>query len=160
MVFQDNGIGLKEEEVYCFFIVIGESLKRDIFDVDDFIGWFGIGLLFCFVVINEIRVESWLVMGGNFVCWCGKVDGIYQIIFFDEEWEIGLRVVLRFKNEWVYLFEYEVFKKILVNYGEVLLYFVYLYGGEEEELVNILLFVWFDLKVIWKELLDYGIKVF
>ena len=58
MVFQDNGIGLKEEEVYRFLTVIGESSKRDTPDADDFIGRFGIGLLSCFVVTNEIRVES------------------------------------------------------------------------------------------------------
>ena len=54
MVFQDNGIGLKEEEVYRFLTVIGESSKRDTPDADDFIGRFGIGLLSCFVVTNEI----------------------------------------------------------------------------------------------------------
>ena len=53
MVFQDNGIGLKEEEVYRFLTVIGESSKRDTPDADDFIGRFGIGLLSCFVVTNE-----------------------------------------------------------------------------------------------------------
>lgn len=95
MVFQDNGIGLKEEEVYRFLTVIGESSKRDTPDADDFIGRFGIGLLSCFVVTNEIRVESRSAMGGNPVCWCGKVDGTYQTTFPDEEWEIGSRVVLR-----------------------------------------------------------------
>lgn len=35
MVFQDNGIGLKEEEVYRFLTVIGESSKRDTPDADD-----------------------------------------------------------------------------------------------------------------------------
>ena len=58
VVFRDNGIGLKEEEVYRFLTVIGESSKRDTPDADDFIGRFGIGLLSCFVVTNEITVES------------------------------------------------------------------------------------------------------
>jgi len=159
MVFQDNGIGLKEEEVYRFLTVIGESSKRDTPDADDFIGRFGIGLLSCFVVTNEIRVESRSAMGGNPVCWCGKVDGTYQTTFPDEEWEIGSRVVLRPKNEWAHLFEYEVFKKILVNYGEVLPYPVYLHRGEEE-LVNTPSPVWLDPKATRKELLDYGTKVF
>ena len=160
MVFQDNGIGLKEEEVYRFLTVIGESSKRDTPDADDFIGRFGIGLLSCFVVTNEIRVESRSAMGGNPVCWCGKVDGTYQTTFPDEEWEIGSRVVLRPKNEWAHLFEYEVFKKILVNYGEVLPYPVYLHRGEEEELINTPSPVWLDPKATRKELLDYGTKVF
>ena len=58
VVFRDNGVGLKEEEVYRFLTVIGESSKRDTPDADDFIGRFGIGLLSCFVVTNEITVES------------------------------------------------------------------------------------------------------
>ena len=63
VVFRDNGVGLKEEEVYRFLTVIGESSKRDTPDADDFIGRFGIGLLSCFVVTNEITVESRSAMG-------------------------------------------------------------------------------------------------
>ena len=62
VVFRDNGVGLKEEEVYRFLTVIGESSKRDTPDADDFIGRFGIGLLSCFVVTNEITwrvVRQW-----------------------------------------------------------------------------------------------------
>ena len=72
-------IGLKEEEVYRFLTVIGESSKRDTPDADDFIGRFGIGLLSCFVVTDEIKVESRSAMGGQAVCWCGKVDGTYEL---------------------------------------------------------------------------------
>ncbi len=45
-----------------------------------------------------------------------------------------------------HLFEYEVFKKILVNYGEVLPYPVYLHRGEEE-LVNTPSPVWLIRKL-------------
>ena len=79
VIFRDNGIGLKEEEVYRFLTVIGESSKRDTPDADDFIGRFGIGLLSCFVVTDEIKVESRSAMGGQAVCWCGKVDGTYEL---------------------------------------------------------------------------------
>lgn len=72
LVFQDNGIGLKEEEVYRFLTVIGESSKRDTPDADDYIGRFGIGLLSCFVVTNEITVESRSAMDKQAVRWCGK----------------------------------------------------------------------------------------
>ena len=89
VVFRDNGVGLKEEEVYRFLTVIGESSKRDTPDADDFIGRFGIGLLSCFVVTNEITVESRSAMGGQPVCWCGKVDGTYQLTLSDEERPIG-----------------------------------------------------------------------
>lgn len=159
-VFQDNGIGLKEEEVYRFLTVIGESSKRDTPDTDDFIGRFGIGLLSCFVVTNEIKVESQSAMGGQPVCWCGKVDGTYQMTFPDEELAIGSRVILHPKNEWTHLFDYESFKKILTNYGEILPYPIYLHHQGEEELINTPCPIWLNPKVTRKELLDHGAKVF
>ena len=98
VIFRDNGIGLKEEEVYRFLTVIGESSKRDTPDADDFIGRFGIGLLSCFVVTDEIKVESRSAMGGQAVCWCGKVDGTYELTSSDEERTIGSKVVFHNKN--------------------------------------------------------------
>ena len=41
LTFQDNGIGLKEEEVYRFLTVIGDSSKQETPDADDYIGRFG-----------------------------------------------------------------------------------------------------------------------
>ena len=160
VVFRDNGVGLKEEEVYRFLTVIGESSKRDTPDAEDFIGRFGIGLLSCFVVTNEIKVESRSAMGGQPVCWCGKVDGTYELTVSDEERPIGSQVLLHPKNEWSHLFEYETFKKILVNYGEVLPYPIYLHHQGEEVLVNTPFPVWLHPKVTKKELLDYGAKAF
>lgn len=160
VAFRDNGVGLKEEEVYRFLTVIGESSKRDTPDADDFIGRFGIGLLSCFVVTNEIKVESRSAMGGQPVCWCGKVDGTYELTVTDEERPIGSQVLLHPKNEWLHLFEYETFKKILVNYGEVLPYPIYLHHQGEEVLINTPSPVWLHPKATKKELLDYGAKAF
>lgn len=160
VAFRDNGVGLKEEEVYRFLTVIGESSKRDTPDADDFIGRFGIGLLSCFVVTNEIKVESRSAMGGQPVCWCGKVDGTYELTVTDEERPIGSQVLLKPKSEWLHLFEYETFKKILVNYGEVLPYPIYLHHQGEEELVNTPSPIWLNPKATHKELLDYGAKAF
>lgn len=160
VAFRDNGVGLKEEEVYRFLTVIGESSKRDTPDADDFIGRFGIGLLSCFVVTNEIKVESRSAMGGQPVCWCGKVDGTYELTVSDEERPIGSQVLLHPKNEWLHLFEYETFKKILVNYGEVLPYPIYLHHQGEEVLINTPSPVWLHPKATKKELLDYGAKAF
>lgn len=160
VIFKDNGIGLKEEEVYRFLTVIGESSKRDTPDADDFIGRFGIGLLSCFVVTNEITVESRSAMGGQPVCWRGKVDGTYRLTATDEDRPVGSQVVLRPKADWMHLFEYETFKKILVGYGEVLPYPVYLHYKDEEELVNTPSPVWLNPKATRKELLDCGAKIF
>lgn len=160
MVFQDNGIGLKEEEVYRFLTIIGESSKRETPDANDFIGRFGIGLLSCFVVTNEITVESRSAMGKQPVRWCGKVDGTYQTTLPEEEWPIGSRVILVPKKEWTHLFEYETFKKILRNYGQILPYPIYLHHQDEEELVNTPSPVWLDSKATRNELLEHGKTVF
>src|SRR5262245_48103112 len=47
LVFEDNGIGLTEEEVHQFLATIGLSSKRDQLarQREEFIGQFGIGLL-------------------------------------------------------------------------------------------------------------------
>src|SRR5688572_5020133 len=56
--FLDNGVGLTEEEIHRFLATIGQSSKNSEFwdRPDDFIGRFGIGLLSCFVVSDEIVV--------------------------------------------------------------------------------------------------------
>ena len=160
LTFQDNGIGLKEEEVYRFLTVIGESSKQETPDADDYIGRFGIGLLSCFVVTNEITVESRSAMGKQAVRWCGKVDGTYQTTLPAEEWPIGSRVILIPKKEWSHLFEYETFKKILQNYGEVLPHPIYLHNQGKEELVNTPLPTCMDPNGTRADLLDPGTKVF
>ena len=54
LTFADNGIGLTKEEIHSFLSVIGQSSKRDSTVRNSFIGQFGIGLLSCFLVTNEI----------------------------------------------------------------------------------------------------------
>ena len=58
IVFEDNGIGLTKEEVHQFLSSIGSSIKRKTNKLAqnraDFIGQFGIGLLSCFMVTDEI----------------------------------------------------------------------------------------------------------
>ena len=58
LVFSDNGIGLTREEIHTFLSVIGQSSKRGEMRRGSFIGQFGIGLLSCFLVVDEILVKS------------------------------------------------------------------------------------------------------
>ena len=75
MSFTDNGIGLTEDDIHQVLTVIGESSKRDSFSSADFIGRFGIGLLSCFVVSNDIVFETRSAMNKETIRWCGKADG-------------------------------------------------------------------------------------
>lgn len=57
---EDSGIGLTEAEVHALLATIGRSSKRDGLESAraEFLGQFGIGMLACFVVAEEVRVVS------------------------------------------------------------------------------------------------------
>jgi molecular chaperone HtpG len=76
----DTGIGLTPDEVERFLATIGSSSKRDDlgFARTDFLGQFGIGLLSCFLVSDEITVFSRSARGGDAVLWRGSSDGSYR----------------------------------------------------------------------------------
>ncbi|MFD8013118.1 HSP90 family protein [Streptomyces sp. NPDC058955] len=87
----DTGIGLSEADVHRFLATIGRSSKRTAdggldgaglaAERGDFIGQFGIGLLACFVVADEITVLSRSAAdpAAPTVEWRGHSDGRYTI---------------------------------------------------------------------------------
>ena len=81
----DTGIGLTEQEVHRFLATIGRSSKRDedglIQTRSDFVGQFGIGLLACFVVADEITVVTRSARDPKApaIEWHGYADGRYSI---------------------------------------------------------------------------------
>jgi molecular chaperone HtpG len=76
----DTGIGLTEAQVHELLATIGSSSKRDElgFARHEFLGQFGIGLLSCFLVADEITVET---RSGDSptVRWIGFADGRYLV---------------------------------------------------------------------------------
>ncbi|GID97595.1 HSP90 family protein [Amorphoplanes digitatis] len=76
----DDGIGLTEEQVHELLATIGRSSKRDElgFARHEFLGQFGIGLLSCFLVADEIRVHTCRA-GSPPVLWTGYADGRYDV---------------------------------------------------------------------------------
>lgn len=76
----DTGIGLTEAQVHELLATIGRSSKRDElgFARHEFLGQFGIGLLSCFLVADEIRVVT---RSGeeSTVEWIGYADGRYRV---------------------------------------------------------------------------------
>jgi molecular chaperone HtpG len=75
----DSGVGLTEADAHQFLATIGNSSKRD--DLAgarrEFLGQFGIGLLACFTVADEIRVVSRSARepDAETVEWVGRSDG-------------------------------------------------------------------------------------
>jgi molecular chaperone HtpG len=77
----DSGIGLTETEVHTLLATIGRSSKRDElnFARHEFLGQFGIGLLSCFLVADEIGVVSRSATGSAAVAWTARSDGTYEV---------------------------------------------------------------------------------
>ncbi|MCE0539301.1 HSP90 family protein [Kineosporia rhizophila] len=81
LVFTDNGIGLTAAEVGELLATVGRSSKRDVLDLPrtDRLGQFGIGLLSCFMVSDDIRVLSRSAGGEPPVEWVGSADGTFTV---------------------------------------------------------------------------------
>jgi len=136
-VFQDNGIGLKEEEIHRFLSVIGESSKgKDLNEAKDFIGKFGIGLLSCFVVSDEIVVETCSALEKIAWRWTAQAEGDYKIERMDEDIPFGTRVILKPKAQFKHIFKYAYFKGKLKHYGDALREKVVLQKGEMQDVLN------------------------
>lgn len=93
---EDDGVGLTEDDVHAFLATIGRSSKRATEasgdepvrgwgriteQRGDFIGQFGIGLLSCFLVADEIHVlsRSARTPDAPAVEWRGRGDGSYTV---------------------------------------------------------------------------------
>ncbi|MEZ0092942.1 HSP90 family protein [Streptacidiphilus sp. EB129] len=80
---EDSGIGLTSSDVHTLLATIGRSSKRDGLESArrEFLGQFGIGLLACFVVAQEIRVVSRSARHPEQppVEWAARDDGSYTV---------------------------------------------------------------------------------
>ena len=96
IAFADNGTGLTEEEIHKFVAVIGQSSKRS--GHGSYIGRFGIGLLSCFIVTDEIVMRSRSVKSSECaVEWHGFADGRYSVGKTDCDIPIGTEIFFRCK---------------------------------------------------------------
>jgi molecular chaperone HtpG len=98
LVFRDNGIGLTEEEIHLFLATIGQTSKRPelLLQPTSFIGQFGVGLLSCFMVSDEVCVVTRSAKeGGRTMEWRGRADGTYSLAVSGRETEPGTEVRLR-----------------------------------------------------------------
>lgn len=102
LIFTDNGIGLTPDEVEEFLSKIGSSSKSKEKLMDqrnDFIGQFGIGMLSCFMVSDEIMVISNSLKTGKDVKWTGNIDGTYKTEILETISPTGTKVILKLRKE-------------------------------------------------------------
>ena len=145
IICEDNGIGLTEDEVHKFLATIGESSKRGELGEarGDFIGQFGIGLLSCFMVAEEIVVITRSARGdakqrASAVEWRGRPDGTYSVKTIDSAGEPGTRVFLRASSAGKELFDPKTIRELAEKYGSLLPYPITVTsgGGKRVERVN------------------------
>ena len=137
LIVQDNGIGLTQDEIHQFLATIGRSSKRESLDRDDFIGQFGIGLLSCFVVADEIVVITQSIRSGEkAVEWKGRSDGTYAIRLLDGDFEPGTQVYLQAKPGKESMFESEFVRQTVKKYGGHLPIPVWVTSGVSKEKIN------------------------
>ena len=87
----DSGVGLTPTEVEQFLATIGSSSKRDELGLarTDFLGQFGIGLLSCFLVTDEVDLVTRSARGGPAVRWRGRSDGSYSLAETTDEADLA-----------------------------------------------------------------------
>ena len=93
----DNGIGLRPEDITQYLSTIGFSSKScsPRGEASPFIGQFGVGLLSCFLVADEIMVCSRHVSAGTQPFrWTGRLDGSCSTTLLNEL-ETGTCIQLR-----------------------------------------------------------------
>jgi molecular chaperone HtpG len=140
LVFTDNGIGLTEEEIHRFLATIGQSSKNAEFweRPSDFIGQFGIGLLSCFVVSEEIVVitRSAGAADAHTIEWRGKPNGTYTVKVLDRDLAPGTRVYLTCKKGCEEHFDPERVAERAMHFGGLLPYPIRLITGNGSRQLN------------------------
>jgi molecular chaperone HtpG len=140
LVVEDNGIGLTEQEVHQFLATIGGSSKRTEKSraQDTFIGQFGIGLLSCFVLSDEIVVitRSATSADASGIEWRGQGSGTYGVRLLEGSHSVGTRVYLKIKPECRDLCTPEMVRETMAEYGEFLPVTVELSVGDKREAIT------------------------
>lgn len=138
LIFEDNGSGLTEEEVHTFLSTVGQSSKvGSEASARDFIGQFGIGLLSCFMVSEEIvLITRSCRPGAKPLEWRGRADGTYTLRVTEQEMAPGTRVFLRCKKGMEQYFEAGKAAKWAWHYGALLPYPITLVSDGRARRIN------------------------
>ncbi|OKL46157.1 hypothetical protein BSR29_07845 [Boudabousia liubingyangii] len=147
----DNGIGLTETEAQSLLATIGASSKRDELGLgrSDFLGQFGIGLLACFLVSDQIKVTSRSARDpqAQTILWQGNADGTFQISTATEaRAEAGTTVELESRpgGHW---FDFAQVIQLVKHYAKYLAVPITVVGPEHQEMVSQQPFPWHEGQV-------------
>ncbi len=140
LLVEDNGIGLTAEEVHQFLATIGGSSKRE--DLlnrrADFIGQFGIGLLSCFIVTDEIVLVSQSAKADTRpVEWRGRSDGSYTLRELERSAVPGTKVYLKANKAGAAFFKFEALARQVRHFGSLLRFPISLTENGQRREVNV-----------------------
>lgn len=120
----DEGIGLTPEQVLSALSCVGGSTKRGEglgALRGSLIGQFGIGMLSCFMVADEIVVLTRAAgEEGPGTKWVGRSDGTYTVSALERPVEPGTRVTVRLSEDAGAFAEYSNLKALVERYGRML----------------------------------------
>jgi molecular chaperone HtpG len=139
LVFSDNGIGLTEDEIHRFLATIGQTSKTaEVWNQPtDFIGQFGIGLLSCFVVSDEIVAVTRSARGGSPALeWRGKPDGTYTLKTLEADLQPGTVVYLTCKRGCEEFFTGDRVSDRVWHYGSLLPFPIRLVTSKSSHVIN------------------------
>ncbi|HEY4220028.1 MAG TPA: HSP90 family protein, partial [Myxococcota bacterium] len=143
----DDGVGLLPDEMERFLSTIGESSKRGgVAELEsaraELLGQFGIGLLSCFMIADEVVVTSRSARSPSpgdaapVVRWRGRSDGTYEVASVTEAHPVGTTVRLvpkRGMEEWV---EPERVRELIARFGALLPWPLHVDDGLRALLIN------------------------
>lgn len=162
--FRDNGIGLTEDEIHEFLAIIGQSSKNGstsgVEGADSFIGRFGIGMLSCFMVSDEIIIRTRSAKNGESREWHGRPDGTYTIAEPSEPFETGTEVYLVCKPGCHDYFTSELIREYVNYYGVLLPYPIILDNGERRGRLNRVELPWDTSHFDREEVMSFGTQMF
>lgn len=162
LIFEDNGLGLTEEEIHQFLAIIGQSSKRDLESgkiLSDFIGRFGIGLLSYFMVSNRIRIRTKSVNSEMAYEWIGNPDGTYTLTECDKK-DNGTEIYLEAKPGCEEYFTISKIERLIVYYGMILPYPILLDNGDTKKRMNPVIPPWENEEATKEEIMAFGEIVF
>jgi molecular chaperone HtpG len=118
----DNGVGLTEAEIRAALARVGGSTKRLAEDRrQSMIGQFGIGMLSCFMVADEIHLVTRSANGdAQPISWVGRADGTYTVAASRANVDAGTQVSIKLREDSLKYADSSVLVQLLTKFARML----------------------------------------
>lgn len=131
LLFRDNGCGITKDEIHRYISVIGQSSKKENSENVSYMGKFGIGLLSCFMVTDEIILRSRSYKTPDVVHeWRGYTNGKYTVAEIKSDMPVGTEIEISAAPAYAEYFTLNVIMSATRYYGLPLPYPVYVSDGK------------------------------